>query len=106
MNRASRLTPIRSPGTITGSVTRIRAAPRKRNRERTSGKAAAVPTIVLTTVTCAAITSEVTSASWMAALPNMSPYQRVVQPVIGKPAKRLALKLNRINSAIGANRKA
>ena len=59
----SRLTPIRSPGIMIGSVIPIRTPLRKGSRDRTSGKAAAVPTIVAITVTSAEMRSVVYSAS-------------------------------------------
>ena len=46
MSRTSRLTPISRPGIMIGSVIAIRTPLRNGSRERTSGNAAAVPTIV------------------------------------------------------------
>ena len=61
--RISRLTPIRRPGIMIGSVIPTVMPLRNGRRERTSGKAAAVPTIVETRVTSAATFRLVVRAS-------------------------------------------
>ena len=65
VNRISRLTPIRIPGIMIGSVITTRNPEGKGRRERTSGNAAAVPTTTLTSVTWAPTLSVVLSASWI-----------------------------------------
>ena len=61
--RISRLTPIRRPGIMIGSVMPTVMPLRNGRRERTSGKAAAVPTIVEMTVTSTATLKLVARAS-------------------------------------------
>ena len=65
VSRTSRLIPISRPGIMIGSVIPIRTPFRNGSRERTSGNAAAVPTIVDTIVTSNATFSDVVSASWI-----------------------------------------
>ena len=56
-------TPIKSPGIMIGSVSPMRTPLRNGSVERTSGNAAAVPTIVDTIVTCTATFNVVVRAS-------------------------------------------
>ncbi len=65
VKRTSRLTPIKSPGIMIGSTKAMRMPLRNGSRERTSGKAVAVPTRVLIAVTSAATRRVVRSASWI-----------------------------------------
>ena len=89
-----------------GSTKAIRIPLRNGSRERTSGKAAAVPTKVLIAVTSAARRA----ASSRARRGSGSRRARCgttssVQPVIGNVPYRFALKLNSTSSTIGPNRK-
>ena len=87
-----------------GRMKMIRMPSRNGSFERTSGNAAAVPTIVEIAVTCRPTLSVVVSASRISKSPHICRYQLNVQPVIGNVPYRFALKLNSTSRTIGKNR--